>query len=295
MPSNAVYDAILGSVTLLQVQSSSWSANDSVAQDYTSGGLNPEAVYLVQAAPQVQFTTTDLEGVITDFTSSERLAVASGTITIPYNLRANGGTFASGSAHYQINATDGLFVVNSFAASQGDAAGATVSITGYLTKPDGVTMPATITASNSLASTAYNMTHQLGPVTVNGSALPGVVGVTINTGISVDVEHTDGGKYPRAAYITRRAPTMDIRFRDFDLMATLTPVFKTMTAAVVKFYKRAPGGTTVANGTAEHCSFTFADGVIETQTISASGNAAAEATLRLVGEALTISSTATIS
>lgn len=295
MPSSVVYDATLGGVTLKQVRSSAYSTNNVIATDYTSGGVDPDAHYLVQATPQVMFTSGDLDGVIDGFTSNERLAIASGTITVPYNLRANGGTFASGTAHDTLDGTDALFVIQSYTASQGEADGSSVSIAGYFISTDGETAPVSVSTSQTLSSAAYNATHKLGPVTVNGSAVSGITRVTVNTGITVENEFVEGDTYPTANYITRRAPTIDITGRYMSLFTTLGPIFTTQTACVVKFRKRAVGGTVVSGATSAHLSFTAADGIVSVDQVAASGNAAGEVTLRLHCEALTIASTATIS
>lgn len=294
MPSSVVYDANLGAFTLKQVRSCSYSGNPQCVHDYTSGGVAPAATYMVQATPQTQFSSGDLAGVIAGFTSNDNLFVQAGTIAIPWNLRANGGTFAAGSSHDKITATDGLFVAQSFSASQGDADGSSVSIQGYFHKTGGLTAPTGTTTSQSLSAAAYNATHQLGPGLVNGSAVSGITRVTVNTGISVEAELVDGGKYPVAHYITRRAPTIDVTGRYMTLMTALGPIFTTMTAAVFYFRKRADGGTLVADDQSEHLSFTFADGIVGCETVSGSGNSAGEVTLRLYGEALTISATAAL-
>lgn len=291
--SSVVYDCTLGSLTLKQVRSASYSPGVQAAWDYTSGGVAPTATYMVQATPTCQFTSGDLDGVIDGFTSGQYLGVAGGTITIPLNLRSVGSTFASGTAHDKINATDGLFTVQNYSASQGDGGGASVSIAGHLHKPAGTT-PVTITTGQSLSAAAYNCTHKLGPATVNGSAIAGVTRVSINPGVTVETEFVDGGVYPIANYVTRQAPTIDVTGRFQSLFTSLGPIFTTMTAAVFYFRKRAEGGTTVADGTGAHLSFTFADGIAAVETVSGSDNAAGEVTLRLYGEALTISSTATI-
>lgn len=292
--SSVVYDATLGSLTLKQVRSASYNGGATTTLDYTSGGVSPSATYLVQAAPTVQFTSGDLDGVMDGFTSGAYLGVASGTITIPWNLRSVGSTFASGTAHDKINATDGLFAVQSYSASQGDAAGASVTIAGNLHKPDG-TIPVTISTGQSLSAAAYNCTHKLGPATINGSAIAGITRVSVNPGVSIDAEFVDGGVYPIAHYVTRLAPTIEVTGRYQSLFTSLGPIFTTMTAAVFYFRKRAEGGTTVSDGTGAHLSFTFADGIVAVETVSGSDNAAGEVTLRLHGEALTMSSTATIS
>lgn len=293
MPGSAIHDVIFGAVTLKQCRNVSYTPNNSIAADYTSGDVAPSAHYLVTSGPQATFTTGDLAGVISGVTS-QALQVTSGTITIPYNLRSRGSTFAGNSSHDQINATDGLIVVNSFSASQGEQEGASCTMTAYFDSSDGEAAPVTDSTGTTLSANAYNATHKLGPVTVNGSGVSGITRVTVNTGISILPEMTDGAIYPIAHFVDRRSPTIEITGQRMSLFTTLGPIFTTQTAAVVKFRKRAEGGTVVATGTGAHLSFTFADGIVSVEQVTGSGNSNAEVTLRLYGEALTISATATI-
>lgn len=293
MPGSAIHDVIWGGVTLKQCRKVEFNAGGTVAPDFTTGDVAPSDHYLISASPKCAFTCGDLAGVIAGL-SSQFLAVAAGTITVPFNLRAAGSTFAGSSSHDIISATDGLLVINSFSASQGEQEGSSVSLTGYFKSSDGVTVPVTIGTGQTLSSNAYNATHKLGPSTINGSAIDGITRVTVNTGINVLPDMTDGAIYPTDHYINRIAPSIDVTGRRVSLFTALGPIFTTQTAAVFKFRKRASGGTVVSAATSAHLSFTFADGITEVQQVSGSGNSDAEVTLRLYGEALTISSTATI-
>lgn len=290
MASSVLYDAAIGeSVNLLQIQSTNFQTGGQFLSDFLSGGLDPQALYFQGAAPQVQITTRDIAGVITNFDEQNGLHInsGSGTIKFPWNARALGGTFAGSGSHYQVTASRGLFCPVSYSANQSDPI-ATCEVMGRLYSTDGMTSPVGSVANASLGSQSYGAAYRLAPFFIGSTQLTGVVGVTINTGISVIVEDVDGNLYPTRVHIDRRQPTMTVRFRDAHQLATYGPLFYGASSCLAYFRKMSPGGSVVDDSTSEHCSFAFADCLIDPTGISGSGNASVEPSITIYGEALTV-------
>lgn len=289
---STVYDAILGALTLKQVTRSDFQPNAQQIAGKASGAVAPSELFAGAAEPVISFDSMDVSGVLAAISISAGLAVSSGTITVPWNKRANGGTFASGTAHDELNATDGLIVPTSFSANQGDE-GASVSLDVHLISSDGATVPVTAAGSQSLASQSFNAMYSLGAGSINGTAIPELVGVSINPGIQVEKQSIDGFNYPTAVFINSVDPYIDFIFEDMDAVATYAPLFTVGSAAIAYFRKRS-GVSFVADGTAQHCKFSFADGLVVAQGIQHSGINRGQATLRVYGEALTASGASAI-
>lgn len=289
---STVYDAVLGGLTLLQVTRTDYQPNAQQIAGKASGAVAPSEFFAGSGEPMCSFDSMDVGGALGSISVSAGLAVSSGTITIPWNKRANGGTFQGTLSHDRLNGTDGLIVPTQFSANQGDE-GATVSLDCHFISSDGTTVPVTASSSQSLASQSFNAMWSMGGGSINGTAIPELVGATINPGITVQKQSVDGYNYPTAIFITQVDPYIDFIFEDMDALATYAPLFTVGTAAVVYFRKRS-GVSFVADGTAQHCKFSFADGLVVAQSVSHSGNTRGRATLRVYGEALTASGASAI-
>ena len=295
MPSSVAYDAILGAVNLRQVRSSTFSPGNTIAPDFVSGGIDPAALFFTGAQPSATFQTNDVSGVVTGIHARNGLYVNNGTIAIPYNLRANGGTFAAAGNHHRIRGSYGLTVINSITANHGDQDGAMVDLATTFVSSDGMTAPVVVDDGQTLQAQAYNASHSLGPQYVNSSLLSSVVGITITAGITTELETTDGNLFPREVHITRVQPVIDIRFRNVAALKTHGPLFNNLTAFTGYLRKRSPGGSFVAANVSEHISFVVgADGIIDCQPVNASGNSPIEPSFRIHCKSLTLSATAAI-
>ncbi|HSG72504.1 MAG TPA: hypothetical protein VLA12_18980, partial [Planctomycetaceae bacterium] len=78
-----------------------------------------------------------------------------------------------------------------------------------------------------------------------------------------------------------------------DAQALLSSVHTVMTGATCYMRKRSGVGY-VADVTAQHCKFTFTDGLITTDGIQASGTGSGTCSVRLYGEGLTVSAATAI-
>lgn len=294
MAAHTVYDAVLGSGNALkQVESSSFQANITPIAGTASGAPDPSDYFIGPGMPVARFTTTDIAGALGFLSATAGLFVNNGTITIPWNQRTNGGTFAGSTAHARINGTYALIVPVSISASQDDPA-IRLTIEVHFLSSDGFTAPVTISTAQSLASQAFNVIHTFGGVYYAGSQITESVGWSVNFGIEVEKSSHDGGNFPIRAYIVNRRPTIDIEFEDLDAVATTDILAEAMTAGAVYGRKRTAGGIFVADATTAHLKFSFADGITATESIEANGTGRAKAAIRLYGEALTASAASAI-
>lgn len=285
---STVYDAILGALTLRQITRTSHNGNNQVIAGKSSGAPAPSELFAGISEPMASFDSMDVAGVIGAVDMAAGLSVLSGTITIPFNKRANGGTFASGTSHPALSGTDALIVPTQFSANQDDE-GASASLDVHFISSDGTTEPVAEATGQSLASQSFNAMYALGPASINATSIPEIVGISVNPGITVQKQRHTGFNYPTAIFIDGQDPFIDFIFEDLDALATYSAQFTAMTAAVAYLRKRDGVGFS-ADVNLDHIQFSFADGIVAAQTIQASGVNRGQATLRCWGEALTATS-----
>lgn len=290
---DALYDAVIGAVNIRQVSECSFSAGAQVDRQRVSGGLDASEIYLMSAEPRATWKTMDLAGVIAGISNLTGLDVAAGTITLPWNRRANGGTFAGGSNNFSLTSANGLTIPTGYSATQGDAA-AMVDLETVFRSTNGILAPVAANVNQALAAQAYVGGYRLGPFYFGGSEIAEITSVRVNTGLKVEVFRYSGGIYPVKTVITSRDPSIDITFENADAMATLGPIFAAMSSCAAYFRKKSDGGTVVADASEVHCKFSFAAGITAVQQISGSGQANAPVTVRLEGKALTVSAASAI-
>lgn len=293
-----VYDAVLGAGNALkQVRSSQYSANGNIILGSASGAIDPSALYGGAADPTCLFETADVAGALALMSVTAGLHVSSGTITIPYNKRANGGAFAAGSSHMTISSANGLIIPVQITASQDNEA-VILTVQAIFYSTTGLAVPVTFNTGAALASQSFNAQYDFGPVYVDlggGSAqIAEATGWTVNTGIVVTPRRFDGGIYPSKVFITQRNPTIEITFEDFDDAAAFGVVYDALTSCAVYGRKRTDGGTHVADATEEHLKFSFGAGISDIRTLGGSERTNGQASIMLTGKTLTASSVSAI-
>jgi len=290
MASDVLYDAVLGALTLKQVTRGSFGYNGQPVMGFQSGMLDVTEYFGGPADPRAQFSSSDVGGVLASVSATAGLAVAAGTISIPFQKRLNQATFAGSSAHDKVTGANGLIVPISAAASQdGDAS---IDLECIFRSTDGAN-PVTVSNGQSLGGLAFNKLWTFGPVSVNAQVIEEAVSVRINFGLGIEVVRFGGLNFPQRIYIQTRRPSIDITFNDFSELSGFAGAFTVMTAAAV-YFRRRSGASFDADNATTHCKFSFTDGIAATQVIEASNEQDGTATLRLYGETLTASGASAI-
>lgn len=298
--SSTVYDAFLGSLNLRQVTSSSFNPGTSIIVGRVSGGQLPSFIAGGASSPRASFASMDVFNALTSVDLSAGLSIASGSIVIPFQKRAQGGTYASGSSHQSITASDALLVITGIEAAQGGD-GASVNLDAIFRSTDGLTRPCTLNTAASLTAQAFQALYHMGPVKVqmaSESAASQVTQVTrfsVNPGLSVQVAAYDGGNYPTVITIDQQDPSIDLTFEDFDAASRFVSDYTELDSITVYLRKLADGGTFVADATEGHISMTLTGGLITVQSIQAAQGGNGSISLRMTGKAIAKSLAAAIS
>jgi hypothetical protein len=296
---SALADVVFGSNLIRQCQNVSFANGLQTFGARTSGGIDPSALFVLNAEPRVTLETFDLATLITAFGTAGYASLASSTITVPFQERTIGATYGGDGTNNRLNGTAGTGHIVSFTGSQ-DAEGSSAQLEFVFRSADGTTAAVSATTDQNIAATAFVGQYAMGPVVVTlagGSAvqLAGVVSHTVRPGVQLLTERVDGAAYTNRIFIAARDPMIEITFVDMDVLASYTPLFAALDAIVCYHRKRADGGTFVADATSAHVALSFADALMSTDSISHSQNANGTATLMVRGKALTIAAGSAIS
>ncbi|MDE2100763.1 MAG: hypothetical protein KGL39_26190 [Patescibacteria group bacterium] len=292
---DVTYDAVLGvGNALKQVRRTSFQPGIRQGVGRMSGAVDPSILFVNGGEPRATLQSGDVAGVITLLSVTAGLFVSAGTITLPWNRRANGGTFAGGLNNFTITGANALIVPRSFSASQSDEEGASAELEVVFVSTDGLTAPVTFAVNQALAAEAFNLLFAMGPVYINTVALTQVQSVKVDTGITVETKMFDGAIYPTLVYIKTREPSITVTFENFDVAQTYAPLFAACTAAAAYFRKRATGGTFVSDATAGHVKLSIATGLGVLEHIESSKNENGTASIKLTGLSLSSSTASAI-
>lgn len=126
--------------------------------------------------------------------------------------RTEGGLIESGNVHtsYTLSGSSTAWI-DEFSVTEGEAATATVAIDGY--SDDGSTEVWTKSDTSALpALSAAAVHHGIGPVTINGTAIPQVTGIRYTSGLSVTANRVDGLPLPTGGVISglQQSVTIDV-------------------------------------------------------------------------------------
>lgn len=290
---STVYDAILGSTTVRQVSNVSLNPNLSVMKERYSGGTHIAAQFIDSGEPVLDLTTADIEGFLAAFRDDthESLRVANGnTVIVPWNGRADGGTFQSGSNHvrvrgYSTTSPVQLVPMSISAPTKGPA---TAQGQVHFLSRNGAEVPHQIQTSQALASQAFNACFRQGPLSVNGSLIDEQIEFTLNFGVTLsEKKHYAGGNYPTSVFIQTVEPSIQFTQEAFAYLSSI--INGVDISSVSAFLRKCVEGSTVeADAATEHIEFSFAGGLMTPQSVSASGTSEGRNSIMIQGEVLTV-------
>lgn len=288
--SDAVYDAFLGAGNnIRQVVRSSFAPNGNVIPAYQSGAVNPSEFYGGNARQEFNFESTDLAGILGALSLTSGLFLSSDAITLPYNRRANGGTFEGASSHFALSATDGFAFVQSISGSQ-DNPGVSANVSFLPQSSDGFTNPISTAKNTTLTAAAFNTAYDFGPVYFGGVQVPQAVGWTVDPGMTIRARAFDGSLFPTRHYVVRVLPSITVVFEELDdVNDVFSDLFAAMTTAAVYARQLVDGATHLSDATAGHVKLSFATGITNVEQIAVDEGSSAQVALRLYGKTLSSS------
>jgi len=292
----ALADVIFGAATIRQVTNTNHQTGMTLRKGMTSGGAVIAQVSGKSAAEVTQITSSDLAtllGLNTGAFISAGALVSAGTITVPLKVRANGGTFASGSVNKSITGANGFLVPTSIECTQDGDNDATCQADLHWLSADGVTKGADDASGLALGAQSFNADFALGPVYINATLIVGVQSVRITPGLEIEKPPLGSGAvWPTMAMIKNIVPTIEITVNDFDAVANTIGDFTAMTSANCYLRRRVDSG--LYSASTDNIRFTFAAGLADTNSVTVANMDDGSATITLHGKTLTTSTAVAI-
>jgi len=298
MSRSAIYDAVLGALTLRQCRAANVTSNGRVIQSLRSDGQLGN-LYGGPKDVRASWESEDVGGVAVAVAAADpfKIAVSAGTISIPWQKRADLGTFATGSNHYAVTGANGLIVPTEFRC-EGDG-NATVALEAAFKSTNGVAVPVSESATAALASSQVNAVYALGPIVITVGGVPytfsDVAGLTVRTGVTMRPLFHAGQTYARQIVIQPPwVPVMEIRCYELGALLGSVGGWAAVDAVEAFLRKRDPLGTFVADNVAEHLKFSFADAIGDASIAGQGGDGDAMVTHAVTGLDLTIAANVAI-
>jgi hypothetical protein len=177
-------------------------------------------------------------------------------VTVYATEAANLGSIGGSGTHFKTALTQGMMSLRNASCAQGGVAHGALEVAAVY---DGSNAPFSYTASVSLPSTpAVQEAFTLGPVKINGTAVPGVKNLEIDFGLSYQSVSSDGNLYPTYRYLDTMKPRITLTLTDASNLNTFTlnGTAQGATASTFYFQKLTAGGNVYAAGSAVHIKFT---------------------------------------
>lgn len=207
-----------------------------------SGAVDPTHVSVGKIQPEIGFNTTAIKTALANVGGISGAALANDTFYFQ-RLLADGKR-GGASLNIKVVAASGIIVPTQLRAAQSGEA-----LLGYRAVPrssNGVLSPLAFTTLQSLETGQDQVSevYTMGPVTINGAALPGVEDVLLDFGINLEIITCDGGTYPTFVGIQTRAPFFTIRTFDLDLLATwdIDGIVQGATDSTIQLLDQVEGG-----------------------------------------------------
>lgn len=203
------FPCIFDALTVNHIKNVNPSANLRKMMITPGGDIQPHLVAEAMKEPTVKIDSGDLATILTAVSAVNGLAISSAG-EIQYQLRADGGTFASGSNHVTMNAPKGFLFIEEITAEQDSEEGALLALMFYALR-DGSNAPLVINVGQSLTgSVGVNGLFSIGPVIYEGTEIGGVQRVRFATGIEYTTKRDGGNTTAEVGSITKRAPMFEI-------------------------------------------------------------------------------------
>jgi hypothetical protein len=245
-----------------------------------AGDTLPQFIGGHGANPQVDFRTPQIKSILTACGLSF-YSGAAGNTDLHYRSGTNlAGRAASG---LRIRLLQAAMYWSQLQAKQGEAASISCAI---MPTFDGTNAPMTAAGATAVAtmSALPQEYYTLGPVSINGAAVAGVEGWTLDMATKPEVKASDGESYPSWCGFDNQTPVLSISTNTLASWATVGVGGLALATGGLVFYLRAKAldsAGCVANAVAQHIKFTAAAGMVFVDQNSGGAGSPAACTLKV--------------
>lgn len=275
------YSVSLNATVINQIMNLSHKTGANFQPGFSGGNVAPSAYFQGEAPHSSSLSSTDL-GTILGLNSgtfiSAGLCIASNVTSVPFRLRADCGTFTSGSSHSAIQCSNTLATLESISGKLNESAMADMTL--RYKSADGFTSPVSFVGSISLSDATFVAEYVLHSIVVNGVTLAQIQGVDISTGIKV-LEQKSSGPFSTAFYIQEGLPSISITTEDAAYAGSVINSAGLGTGIAINFAKRAASGIIVDPADEEHITVSGAVGIGQAETIGGDSRGNASNTIKI--------------
>ncbi len=269
------YSVSLSTATISQIQSLSHKTGGNFQPGFAGGNVKASAYFQGEAPHASTFSSTDLLtilGLNAGTFISAGLCVADAVTSCPFRLRADCGTYTSGSSHSAIQCSNTLAVLDSISGKINESAKADVTL--HYKSEDGFESPVSFVGSVALSDATFVGEYVLHSIEINGVTLTEIIGVDISTGLKVLEQRGGGGPFATAMYIQENLPSISIQTEDTAYAGSVINAAGLGTGIAISFAKRVSGG--IIGDDPDFIVISGAVGIGQAETIGgdARGNAA---------------------
>lgn len=276
------YDVSLNATVINQIMSLNHKTNGNAIPGYASGLANASAMFQGDSPHKTQLSSTDLATILALNTSTmiaAGLCIYGNVTSVPFRLRADCGTYASGASHQAIQCSNTLAILDTISAKVGGES-AKADLTLHYKSSDGITPPCSVVGSQSLSDASFNGEYLLHSVYINDVLIPELQGVDVQTGLKV-TEQKSSGVYPTAFYITESLPTISIQTENVAYANSVIDAAGLGTGINIYFAKRKSGGIVEALADAVHIRISAAVGLGQAESIGGEARGNSQNTVRI--------------
>jgi hypothetical protein len=232
------------------------------------GEVEPKFVCIGEQRPSIFFTTLALARALAAV-GADGLTLSAAANFWFQKMVVDSGTRAGALSHLKLTVNAGIIVPRTLRAAQGDYATLEYECA---CRYNGTNEPIVPLASQSLTGTpAVDEKFTVGPVNINGAALDGIKETTIDFGLQLLLEVSEGDIWPTFIAIMERAtPLITIRTTDALAFNTLglDGVAQGATDSEVYFRKKAADGGNELDATAEHIKVSIDAGMVTVDEVA---------------------------
>lgn len=228
--------------------------------------------------PDFTFDCRQIKSVL-DITGTSLGDISAGNTDLLFKATTNKGTRVADAttSHVRFRAPEAVLIPQSISASGDSPASMSCRLVCLY---DGTNAPLTPTSGVALSGTPTAAEHfVLGPVSINSSAVPGVVSSSIDFGLRLIERRSDGELYITWLAVAEFLPIVTIQ-----VLTSALPTYGlngTALTAMSVWFRKCAQTARVANATEEHILFTATSGLITVPSVTGGNNDESITTIRI--------------
>lgn len=255
-------DRITGPLSLSEITQQKWSAGIKSMVEFPAGHTDPMFRANQSQQPVIEFTTPELANLLATV-GLAGLAISGTPLVTHFKKATTTGNVARGTASHRTVAVNlGILHWTRISLPHNGRADANCVITAAY---DGTNFPFVFTGSQALSGNLIATEYfGAGPVRINGTAIPGIKSIDIDSGIELLQESSDGELWDTFVGIQRRAPVVTIKTLEMINWSLLGLEGANLDGINgLEFYARKYSSTgRVANANAQHIYFRGINGSV---------------------------------